>query len=151
MKKLTFFIFIKFTFFPIPRLESLLGISRREFLGSFPVKAGEVAAVFLGSMGAFHILANRDVKQNIGRVVSLAVSQEYSLPGSGKGNVTYSGMPNDQRFLLYHQHEDVRYITNTPLYFSKNDKQITLRGHQFSVLEVTPDKLVLEYLGREQS
>ena len=131
----------------IPSLESLLGISRREFLGSFPVQVGGVTAVFLGSMGAVQILANRDVKQNISRVVSLAVSQSYSLPGS-RDNVTYSGMPNDQRLLLHHQNNNGGYIAYTPLYFSKDDKQITVGEHQFSVVEITPEKLIIKYLGR---
>ena len=124
------------------RLESLSPISRSEFL----IIAGAIAVIF-GLSKVSHRIGEQQVARNIGTPVNLAVSQSYSLPGSND-KVIYSGMTNDQKFLLTYEAD--RTYHGVPLYFSKDSGQITAGGHQFSVLKVTPEQLILKYLGREQ-
>ena len=108
---------------------------RREFL----LILASVITTYIGLTALHRRNPHYQKPENIGEVVSLNVGG-YRIPPSNQGSFTYAGMPDNQRFLIM--------VENRHLYFPLDTNQILVGGYQFSVEKVTPNNIILKYLGK---
>ena len=100
--------------------------------------------------GLAYKLLKEEQKKSVDREIKLVVGDKYIIPSSSV-MLQYSGMPDPQRFLL--SREDIggfliRDVAN-PLYYQSDTKQIIIDGHQLSIVKVSPEELILKYLGHQ--
>ena len=120
-------------------------LSRREML----MTTGGVIAFFLSgsyAMGRFNL---QQRMRTVGKDITLKVGESYELPGENFRNlIYYSGMFDNQRFIMTQlvQRYDVG-ASPVPHYFPSTAENIKFDNHKFSVRRVTPEEIMLKYLG----
>ncbi len=72
------------------------------------------------------------------------VPQEWNKKGANLGgDITYNGMSNKETFSLSHGGSAA-----VNIYYPADSKEIRYKGTRLKVLEVTPEHIVLDYLGK---
>ncbi len=104
----------------------------------------------VGAVGGMSILGvtiqEREISRRTGEEVALRVGQEYRLPGS-KVVVNYSGMPYPGKILLTKVRKYSRGSDVISMYFPIGIDEINIDKSKFSVIEATPEQIILKYLG----
>ena len=121
---------------------------------------GGSAAAWIGLTALHRSNPQYQKPENIGEVVSLNVGDRRILP-SNRTSFIYSGIPDDKRFLLMIPKPDKKVYDGAifhtvrrehiRLYFPLDAKQILVEGYQFSVENITPENIILKYLGKGTS
>jgi len=84
------------------------------------------------------------VTESIDKIITLKVGDVHHLP-LGYYGIYYAGMPNNEKMLLIQE----KYIplVQRPLYLPIEQKDLQIGNHSLSLVKVTPEEVILKYLG----